>query len=324
MEDQLALLNAELATVNEQIVELARLKRYELFVQQRLTETDHKLRDARHLFQREIDSVVTLERISLERLWHTVAGDLSAVLGQEKRELLIAASSLKLTDDAYRTLSTRLDKIQSKIRRLGKLDVERDRILVQKEGLLETLGRPVDQVTQKTVAALQAQLATKRDQVREVFEALAAADRVDQTLVATRHQLGEIEAWQRNMADDDRVTDAMAKYRRIGETTRNLQQVHQALTDLTQELTDIDQGFQLPFDINAFGIFQKGFLQGFHVDWLVRDRLEDSDWGLNGIEYAVDKIRDQLRKLRKQLAREIGLLELRLNQTVEGWGANQG
>lgn len=322
MQDKLDQLNAELETVNEQLAELARLQRYEQLTRQAVTEIRQRLHETRQQYHHEFSEVTNLERVSLERLWHAIAGNLEAIRDQEKRSLVVAASSLKLTDDAYRAVSKQLRKIQARIRRMGDLNAERERLLQEKEALLSSLGRAADQATQARLGRLRADLAHKRDQVRQVFEALAVTDRIEEQLAASRRQLQEIDAWQQAESPDDDQATVLAKHEHIGQTIRTLQTMQQTLGQLQRELADIDRTFSFPFNPDSLEIFNRGFLQGFHVEWLVENRLQDTQWGLNGVEHAVEAVQEQLAALRKQLAREIGQIEAELRSALEDWGTD--
>ncbi|MFQ5613030.1 MAG: hypothetical protein ACE5H9_12950 [Anaerolineae bacterium] len=319
MNEKLRELNAELEVLNESIAELARLERFERLTRRVLEDAQRQLAVARERFRQEMDDVIELERLSLEHLWHSVLGDLRHVLSQEEHEVVIAASVLKLAADEVRHLSVQLRKTQVKIRRLGDPVEEKMHLLREKEALLLEINDATARATQARFSELQDRLAHKRDQLIEVVQALAETKALIERLETVRQELATLEAWQTEDPVEEGVMNPLEKYDYLGRVTRGLQKTQQAIGQLVRELTNLDRILDISLKHSAFEIFSRGFLQGFYVGWLIQERLDEAQLGLNGIEHFAEKVRGTLEETRKRLAREIGLLEAEMHRLVEGW-----
>jgi hypothetical protein len=226
-----------------------------------------------------------LEGIGLARLFHTLLGDRSQRIDDEREQLLQARLRHDECDAGLEPLHTERARIEAELRALADVEPRRVELLRHKEEVLAARG---GDVAQRLIESAQ-RLGELADQGRETDEAIAAGRRVLPELDAADSELRGARSWgQLDLLGGGLIT-SLAKHSRIDRARSRVEQAQRCLRDLVRELRDVDfVATDLTIDVGGFLRFADVFFDNLISDWVVQSRIKNA---LDRIVETRDRVR---------------------------------
>ncbi len=88
----------------------------------------------------------------------------------------------------------------------------------------------------------------------------------------------------------------MIKHSKMDKAKQNMEQARYDLKKFSKELDDVNINFNLDIQTNSFLTFADYFFDGFAVDWLVQDRINQAAAQVADAIYRVENILKELQK----------------------------
>lgn len=88
----------------------------------------------------------------------------------------------------------------------------------------------------------------------------------------------------------------MLKHSKMDKAKQNMEQARYDLKKFSKELDDVNLHFNLDIQTNSFLTFADYFFDGFAVDWLVQDRINQAAAQVADAIYRVENILKELQK----------------------------
>ncbi|MDO4491003.1 MAG: hypothetical protein Q4B85_08060 [Lachnospiraceae bacterium] len=132
------------------------------------------------------------------------------------------------------------------------------------------------------------------DLLKEKREAIEAGNRALDSLLEARKQLNSAKNWGLWDMFGGGIFSSMIKHSKIDRAKQNLEMVKYDLKRFSEELEDVRISYHLSIDIGDFLTFADWFFDGFFVDWMVQDKINQS---LEQVEEAIMMVEEILQEL---------------------------
>ena len=129
---------------------------------------------------------------------------------------------------------------------------------------------------------------------KEKREAIEAGRRALNSLQAAKENLNSAKNWGLVDMFGGGFFTTMLKHSRIDQAKRNMEQAKYDLRNFSRELNDVNMVCNLNIDTGDFLSFADYFFDGFVVDWVVQDRINNAkrqveEQKVSSINYSVCK-----------------------------------
>ena len=111
---------------------------------------------------------------------------------------------------------------------------------------------------------------------KEKREAIEAGRRALNSLQAAKENLNSAKNWGLVDMFGGGFFSTMLKHSRIDQAKRNMEQAKYDLRNFSRELNDVNMVCNLNIDTGDFLSFADYFFDGFVVDWVVQDRINNA------------------------------------------------
>ncbi|MBU5482627.1 hypothetical protein [Blautia sp. MSJ-19] len=129
---------------------------------------------------------------------------------------------------------------------------------------------------------------------KEKREAVEAGQRALSSLRKARENLNSAKNW--GLADmfGGGFFTTMVKHSKMEQARQNMEQAKFALRNFSKELNDVNMTCNLNIDTGDFLSFADYFFDGFFVDWMVQDRINNAKYqveeAIRRTEYIVNQL----------------------------------
>ncbi|MCC8137584.1 MAG: hypothetical protein LIO76_05875 [Clostridiales bacterium] len=137
---------------------------------------------------------------------------------------------------------------------------------------------------------------TKQDTLREVREAITAANRALDSLENAEHELKGAKKWGVLDIFGGGAVTTLLKHGRMDRARRQIEDAKYYLQMLKKELRDIDIPMNLNLEVGGFLSFADLFFDGVVADWMVQSRINDAQ---RQVEMAHGKVLEILGNLQR-------------------------
>jgi hypothetical protein len=290
--------NEQLATVKEKLRQrdkwIAMLSRYRedlRAAEATLAEADRHLKD-------EEEQMAKLQGLTLSHLFYTLLGKQSDKVEETQQALLAAKLRYETAAKNVRFLQQDIKDLEQRLAALGDVDAQYDEVLQLKEQALLSANAP--EVAK--ISELSHQEADIRVQLKEVDEALAAAEPALSTLDACLESLDTARGWGTwDMLGGGMISTAMKRSHM--DTAQELAyEAQQHLRRFQRELEDLHIQLDVQISSDGFLRFADYFFDNLIVDWLVQNELKESYEQVSAQRDAVDSLKHRLLEERDNLA----------------------
>ncbi|MCC8065596.1 MAG: hypothetical protein LIO94_00615 [Clostridiales bacterium] len=145
---------------------------------------------------------------------------------------------------------------------------------------------------------------TRQDTLREVREAITAANRALDSLENAEHELKRAKNWGLWDMFGGGMFSGMMKHGRLDKAKRQIEDAKYYLQLLGKELNDINLSLNLQIEIGSFLTFADFFFDGIVADWMVQSKINDALNQVTAANTRVMEILGNLQRWEEQLLKE--------------------
>lgn len=129
---------------------------------------------------------------------------------------------------------------------------------------------------------------------KERREAIEAGNRALYSLRAAQDNLNSAKNWGLWDMFGGGFLSTMAKRSKMERAKQNMEQARYDLRSFSRELSDVDMAYHLDIETGDFLSFADWFFDGFIVDWMVQERINQASRQVSEAIYRVEGILRQL------------------------------
>lgn len=130
---------------------------------------------------------------------------------------------------------------------------------------------------------------------KEKREAVEAGQRALKSLRTARENLNSAKNWGVVDMLGGGFFTTMLKHSKMDQARQNMEQAKFALRNFSKELNDVNMSCNLNIDIGDFLSFADYFFDGFFVDWMVQDRINNArhqvEEAIRRTEYIINQLK---------------------------------
>jgi hypothetical protein len=226
----------------------------------------------KHLQKEGVD-VNRLESQSLTSLFYTILGSKEQQLEKERQELLAVRLKHAQSKHAVETLAEEVRDLREQIFKSGAPEARYESLLKEKEALLEKEGGELS----RRLWQLSQDMSALCTELSEVEEAATAGKAVIASLRKMLEALESAGGWGVWDMLGGGMLVTMAKHSKIDEAREIAYAVQQQLRRFQSELADISSQDYFLADVGGLEVFADYFLDGLIVDWMVQQKINESE-----------------------------------------------
>ena len=132
---------------------------------------------------------------------------------------------------------------------------------------------------------------------KEKREAIEAGRRALNSLQAAKENLNSAKNWGLVDMFGGCFFTTMLKHSNMDQAKRNMEQAKYDLRNFSRELNDVNMACNLNIDIGDFLSFADYFFDGFVVDWVVQDRINNAKRQVEEAIRRTESIVNQLQRM---------------------------
>lgn len=297
-----------LKQLNEEIVqikgELHRKKKLELQLndfQNERSEMEQTITKLNNQLTNEKRDVKKLEGLSITNIFSTISGTKYEKLDKEKREVMAVQLQLEEAEKTIGEINTSIMEVRNKLSEIDRSELEYKELLNKKEQLIKESNSPYA----SNLYSISEQEGDILAYVKELREAVTAGRYAKDALKNAESSLESAEGWGTwDMFGGGMFTTAM-KHSSMDEASNYIHIAQTRMREFQKELLDIGDMIEADMEVSELLRFADFFFDGFIVDWMVLDKIQNSQ----------DQVWDQLEKvenLLNTLEAELANLESKL------------
>ena len=132
---------------------------------------------------------------------------------------------------------------------------------------------------------------------KEKREAIEAGRRALNSLQAAKENLNSAKNWGLVDMFGGVFFTTMLKHSKMDQAKRNMEQAKYDLRNFSRELNDVNMACNLNIDTGDFLSFADYFFDGFVVDWVVQDRINNAKRQVEEAIRRIESIVNQLQRM---------------------------
>ena len=129
---------------------------------------------------------------------------------------------------------------------------------------------------------------------KEKQEAIDAGNKALKSLRKAQENLDSAKGWGIFDMLGGGFLSTMVKHSKVDQAKENMEQAKYDLRDFSKELNDVNIACNLNIETGDFLSFADWFFDGFIVDWMMQDRINQAS---QQVEEAIRRVEDILRQL---------------------------
>lgn len=272
------------------------LKEQEAALQRKISTMEQLLPRLEAEMHSEQEDVTDLENGGLKSMFYSVLGRQEEKLNKERQEARAAEIKYQDALQACRDLYRELEGIRDQIRPLEGCVQQYQNALREKQETLKNGTNPASAQYQ----ALTGQAARCRGVQKEIQEALDAGQQVLDQISDIEHTLKSASNWGVvDMFSDSFLSD-MAKYGRLNDAQKQMDDLNRLLQRYSKELKDLDVDLRLSANIGSGMQFADFFFDNIFTDVMAFDRINKLRDQVSDIRRRVEYYRDMLLQRQRQ------------------------
>lgn len=267
----------------------------------------------RDQFKAEKKDVDKLEHLSLANLFASISGKKEEKLSQEKKELIAAEHKLKEAEKTKREIELAMLELENMLQSFRNLEKDYEQLLLEKEAMIKRSNSPFA----AKIFELSEQEGMLKSYITELDEAIDTGARVKRVLSDAIESLEEAEGWGTWDVLGGGTMSDFFKHQEIDQAEEYLHQAQTYMRYFQKELLDIENIELLEINISEMLKFADFFFDGFIVDLMVKEKINQS---LTRTQENYDEVTEILLKLEEQRtekAKELEGIEKEKQEFVE-------
>ena len=262
--------------------------------------------------QMELADVDRLEGHSLAAFFYGVIGKMDEKLTKERREAYAARVKYDAASRELSGLEAELLEREAEQRTLSGCESRYAQALRARGEALKAAGGAVG----AEILKLEERLAALESQRRELREAVLAGEQARNTADAILSSLNSAEGWATwDLVGGGLISD-LAKHGHLDDAQQMVEQLQVQLRRFKTELADVTIQADLQISIDGFLRFADYFFDGLFADWMVLDRIGQSQSQTQETRNQIQLVLDRLEALLRAADREQQETKARLDQVI--------
>lgn len=244
--------------------------------------------------------------------FYGVIGKMDEKLTKERREAYAARVKYDAAARELSDLEAELQERNEELRSLSGCEARYAQALHARGEALKAAGGAVG----AEIIKLEERLADLESQRRELREAVSAGEAARNTADAILSSLGSAEGWATWDLVGGGLLSDLAKHSHLDEAQRMVEQLQVQLRRFKTELADVTIQADLQISIDGFLRFADYFFDGLFADWMVLDRIGQSQSQTQETRNQIQLVLDRLEALLRAADREQQETKARLDQVI--------
>jgi DNA repair exonuclease SbcCD ATPase subunit len=251
--------------------------------------------------QKEEKDVEKLEGLSLSGLFYTFLGKKLEQLDKEKQEALAVKLKYDEATETLEDVKKEMKEVEVQWITVRNADTEYEETLKEKERLIHDQ----DSIWSEELYECTEKEAELTSNLKEYQEAIGAGRSSVHALDQAIQSLEKAEGWATwDMVGGGMISTAI-KHSHVDDSKQHVHHAQNRLRHFQDELADVEQHFQLTFEMGNLLTFADYFFDGLIVDWVVRGKIKDSLEQTKQARYQVSGFVKQLEEQKHALDREL-------------------
>jgi len=253
------------------------------------------------IMYKEQEDVERLEGGSLAAFFYSVVGRKEEKLEQEREEAYAAKVKYDAAAAELSAVEEDIAKMVEEVTPLRGCEEQYARLLQEKASAVKNSGSPEG----AEIFRLEESLSRARNRIKELKEAIAAGDEAWDMAQDVLESLNSAEGWSTwDMLGGGLIAD-MAKHSNLDDAQWKIQALQHQLTRFRSELADVTVYADVQVNMEGFVRFADYFFDGLFVDWMVRDRIHQSQQSVYQVESQIGTVLQRLRAMLNEAEMEV-------------------
>ena len=297
--------------------ELRKKQKYESQIedfQQELEVVEERIDQLETLCKSEEKDVNQLEKISLKNLFALLSGTKDEKLSKEKQEFIAAKHKLEEANKTKSEINDAISELKNKLHMLDDVESRYNQLLLEKEKMIKSShSRYADKMYEMSEKE-----GVLKAYIHELEEAVAAGKNVKHDLLDVQSSLEKARDWGTFDMFGGGAISSFVKHQHLDEAESCIHKAQTSMRYFQKELLDIQEEAHLEVDISSMLKFADFFFDGFFVDMMVQDKINDS---LDQTKSQRSKVNEIMLNLTDQLEekkKELGSILKEKQELIEG------
>lgn len=280
-------IDKKLSEIKLNIKEKERLEISLKSIEEDLRAAEERKKQFKNQLIKEEKDVKRLEGISLANLIHSLKGDKSDKLYEERREAIAAKVKYDEITGEIKRLKEEIEGIKSRILGLGNLQEKYLLLIDEKEKIIKS----GNYIQNDELEGLIDEGVNLKNKEREINEAITAGEKLLYSLNGVRDILDSARNWGIYDMMGGGFISTMVKHSKIDEAQDEIQKACYLAKRFYKEISDVGQTVNININIDSFLTFADYFFDGIFVDMAVQSKINN----------AIDQVNNNIMKLNKIL-----------------------
>ncbi|MBQ8590184.1 MAG: hypothetical protein IJ486_06985 [Firmicutes bacterium] len=278
----------------------------------RIQQKERHCEDLRIQLEQEEADVLELQTGGIHAFFKTVFRDKNEILERERLEAAAAGAK-------YETAMTDLAKMKEEqsswSQELTSLQGCEEVFQTRYEARKAELEQSGDEAG-KTILQIEEKISKTKGRLREIAEAIRAADSALSQANMIQDSLRSAENWGTFDMLGGGLIASVAKRDHIDQAEQMIPELQRRLNRLRDELDDVSVTLNHTIDHSEFLRFADWFFDGLFVDWMVQDKIHDFQSEISSVQSRVRGIQTRLSAMREETEEVIETLEREVRDSV--------
>ena len=259
-----------------------------------------RAQELRHIFQEEQADVDRLEGQSLTALFYQAIGKMEEKLSQEKQEAYAAQVKYHAAARELEGIQADLRRCQAELDSLGDCESRYAAMLQEKIQAVKTSGGSAAE----QILRLEERIAYLESQGRELEEACIAGRDAAAVAEQIAQSLDSAAGWGTwDLVGGGFLSDII-KHGHLDQAQADMEALQSQLRRFKTELADVTINADFQVSIDGFLRVADYFFDGIFADWMVLDRIHQSQAQIQNTTEEIYRVLDYLQTLMEQTAAE--------------------
>lgn len=271
-----------------------------------------KVKELRKIKWVEESDVKRLESYSLAALFYSLLGKKEDKLDKEKLEAYTANVKYEAAVHELAMVKADILRIEAQLSQVSGCELEYEKeLMAKKEAIKLSFSSVSDEIFKR-----EKRIVTLESQIKEINEALSIGKNVLTITEQILAQLDSAEGWGTwDLIGGGLITD-MVKHSHLDEAQEKVEELQNELRRFKTELTDVTIYADLKVNIDGFLSFADYFFDGLFADWMVLDKINQSQTQVLSTKKQIENVINQLKSMLSSVDKELKNEKTNLNQII--------
>lgn len=297
MSQNLNQLNEEMRALKERLLENESIEKQIKSTQNTMARLESDKSQKLTRLKREEDDVERLQKLSWSNVYHTLINDKKEALTKEEKEVLEVKAELDQVIYNIEEHEKHLLMLRSRKDNARMLENDYEQLMERKRRLIQEELPSEWEVLER----LEGEESMYQLELKEIIEAIHAGDNLLMGISGIRKSLNSAKNWGTYDMLGGGLIATMAKRGHMEDAQVMIRQLQHTITRFNQELEDVSEELDVDLSMDNFLGFADWFFDGFFVDMMVQNRINEATLKVDQLESRVDQIMADLKGREREL-----------------------